>query len=245
MFEQRRRKAERMRNDFATMAILVPSRGRPDNIAALLTACEQTFIESPVFIICDDDDVKLPAYRAVIEERQQKGDYTLLIFQRSSRGMAAPLNKAVQKLLRERNFTHFAFLGDDHRPQTVRWDQAWIDILEGIGGLVYGDDLLQRENLPTAVGMHGRIARELDGMVPPGFIHLYLDNFWKRLGEDIGRLTYLPDCIIEHCHPLVGKAEVDEGYVRVNAADVYELDGQRFNEYMASREYQNLLVRVK
>jgi len=234
-----------MRSDFATMAILVPSRGRPENVRALLESCEQTLIESPVFIICDHDDPALRDYQAVILEKQKKGDYHLLVFRRSSKGMAVPLNKAVQKLLRERNFTHYAFLGDDHRPQTVRWDQAWIDILEGVGGLVYGDDLFQRENLPTAVGMHGAIARELDGMVPEGFIHLYLDNFWKKLGEDLNRLTYLPDCIIEHCHPLLGKAEVDEGYVRVNSQEIYSADAERFAEYIQSQDYLDLLVRLQ
>lgn len=234
-----------MRSDYATMAIMVPSRGRPENIRELLEACEQTFIESPVFIICDQDDATLLDYKEVIDQRRDKGNYTLLVFPRTSKGMATPLNLAVQKLLREYSFTHYAFLGDDHRPETVRWDQAWIDILEGVGGLVYGDDLFQRENLPTAVGMEGRIVRELDGMVPQGFIHLYLDNFWKKLGEDIGRLTYLPDCIIEHRHPLLGKAQVDEGYMRVNAPEIYEADRQRFEDYIASKEYLDLLVRLK
>ena len=224
------------RSDFATMAIIVPSRGRPQNIIELQEALKETMTESPLFVICDHDDPELKEYEKIAEN--------LMVFRRESKGMAAPLNKAVRKLLREHSFTHFAFLGDDHRPRTHRWDQAWIDILEDRGGLVYGDDLFQRENLPTAVGMEGIIAAELDGMVPEGFIHLYLDNFWKRLGEDIGRLFYLPDCIIEHCHPLTGKSQVDEGYVRVNSQSIYEADGKRFVEYMASDEYANLVKRL-
>ncbi len=224
------------RNDFATMAVIVPSRGRPENIVALNEAFEQTFTESPMFVVCDHDDPALPEYQKVAQN--------LMVFRRVSKGMAVPLNKAVQKLLRERTFNHYAFLGDDHRPRTVRWDQQWIDILEDNGGLVYGDDLFQRENLPTAVGMEGRIALALDGMVPDGFIHLYLDNFWKKLGEDIKGLFYLPDCIIEHCHPLVGKAQVDEGYVRVNDREIYDQDGARYHEYINSKEYQNLVMRL-
>ncbi len=222
------------RSDFATMAILVPSRGRPENIRELQAALKETMTESPMFVICDHDDPALIEYQKIAEN--------LLVFRRVSKGMAVPLNKAVQKLLREKNFTHFAFLGDDHRPRSHRWDQAWIDILQDHGGLVYGDDLFQRENLPTAVGMAGTIARALDGMVPEGFIHLYLDNFWKKLGEDLKRLTYLPDCIIEHCHPLVGKAQVDEGYVRVNDKAIYDQDGARYHEYINSKEYQSLVM---
>lgn len=224
------------RSDFATMAVIVPSRGRPDNIRELNEAFHDTMTESPMFVVCDHDDPQLREYEKVAQN--------LFVFRRESKGMAVPLNKAVRKLLREYQFTHFAFLGDDHRPRTHRWDQAWIDILEDHGGLVYGDDLFQGENLPTAVGMEGIIAMELDGMVPEGFIHLYLDNFWKKLGEDIGRLFYLPDCIIEHCHPLLGKSQVDEGYLRVNDVKIYDADGERFVEYTASSEYKSLIERL-
>jgi len=222
------------RDDFATMAIVTPSRGRPENIAQLQRALSDTFTTSPLWVVCDDDDPTLEQYMEIAEN--------LMIFPRESKGMARPLNLGVQQLLREQQFSHFAFLGDDHRPRTIRWDQMWIDMLQDHGGLVYGDDLFQHENLPTAVGMEGRIAVQLEGMVPGGLIHLYLDNFWKQLGEDLNKLMYLPDCIIEHMHPLIGKAEVDEGYIRVNAPEIYDADRTRFTQYMASAEYQSLLA---
>ena len=224
------------RDDFATMAIVVPSRGRPENIAQLQRALSDTFTTSDLWVVCDEDDPTLEEYMETAEN--------LMIFPRESKGMARPLNLGVQRLLREHQYTHFAFLGDDHRPRTIRWDQMWIDILQDRGGLVYGDDLFQREHLPTAVGMDGSIAMQLDGMVPDGLIHLYLDNFWKQLGEDLNRLFYLPDCIIEHMHPLIGKAKVDEGYVRVNAPEIYDADRIRYTQYMASAEYQALLARL-
>lgn len=224
------------RNDFATMAVVVPSRGRPENIKQMQESFIDTFTTSPLWVVCDDDDPALPEYQAIADN--------LMVFPRETKGMARPLNLGVQKLIKEHQFTHFAFLGDDHRPRTIRWDQMWIDILQDRGGLVYGDDLFQHENLPTAVGMEGIIAIELDGMVPDGFIHLYLDNFWKQLGEDIDRLMYLPDCIIEHMHPLIGKAEVDEGYIRVNDPQIYEADRIRFSEYMASTIYRDLVEKL-
>jgi hypothetical protein len=219
------------------MAIVTPSRGRPENIAEMQRALSDTFTTSPLWVVCDDDDPTLEEYMETAEN--------LMIFPRESKGMARPLNLGVQQLLRDSSYSHFAFLGDDHRPRTIRWDQMWIDILQDRGGLVYGDDLFQRENLPTAVGMSGTIARELNGMVPDGLIHLYLDNFWKQLGEDLNKLFYLPDSIVEHMHPLIGKAEVDEGYVRVNAPEIYEADRTRFTQYMASAEYQALLARLR
>lgn len=225
------------RSDFATMAVIVPSRGRPHNIEELKEAWKETDTQSDLWVVCDHDDPQLKEYEKIAEN--------LMVFRRESKGMATPLNKAAQKLIREKNYTYFAFIGDDHRPRTLRWDQMWMDILGDRGGLVYGNDLFQGENIPTAVGMTATVVKALDGMVPPGFIHLYLDNFWLKLGQDIGRIFYLPDCIIEHCHPLLGKANVDEGYIRVNSEEMYAQDKARFEEYIASREYRELVMRLK
>jgi hypothetical protein len=75
--------------------------------------------------------------------------------------------------------------------------------------------------------------------------HLYLDNFWKALGEDLGNLAYLPQVIIEHLHPVAGKAEWDEGYRAVNAQEVYSFDRLMFDNYIKSEDYQVLLKTLR
>jgi hypothetical protein len=78
-------------------------------------------------------------------------------------------------------------------------------------------------------------------MVPPNMIHLYLDNFWMKLGNDLGKLKYIPEVILEHMHPIAGKAEMDQGYLDVNAPEIYSVDLAAFTNYIASREYHKLL----
>jgi hypothetical protein len=82
-------------------------------------------------------------------------------------------------------------------------------------------------------------------MVPPNMKHLYLDNFWKKLGEDLGALTYLEDVIVEHMHPVAGKAEWDEGYREVNAQEVYSADALAYKNYIESEGYQVLLKKLR
>ena len=219
------------------MAIIVPSRGRPDNIKALIQSMRKTITSDQLWVVCDSDDQELAGYQAL-------GIENLLIFDRIQKGMARPLNLAVRYILKNHRIEHFAFLGDDHRPRTIYWDQDFRNVLDQGIGVVYGNDLFQSENLPTAVGMHGTIVRELDGMVPEGLLHLYLDNFWKQIGIDIGALTYLPETIIEHMHPLAGKAQVDQGYIDVNAPEIYDADKIVFDAYMDSDEYRDLLRRL-
>ena len=220
-----------------SLAVIVPSRGRPQNIKDLIYAMNQTKTTADLWVVCDDDDPELAGYQAL-------GIENLLIFDRTQKGMARPLNLAVRSILQSHKYSHFAFLGDDHRPRTMYWDLDFTNVLDQGLGMVYGNDLFQGENLPTAIGMHGTIVRELNGMVPEGLFHLYLDNFWKQIGLDIGALTYLPETIIEHMHPLAGKAQVDQGYVDVNAPEIYDADKIVFDAYIDSDEYRALVRRL-
>lgn len=61
-------------------------------------------------------------------------------------------------------------------------------------------------------------------MVPADVEHLYCDNAIKDLGEQADCLRYLPDVLIEHMHPVAGKAPMDAGYQRVNRREQYRTD---------------------
>jgi len=225
-----------------TMAIIVPSRGRPESIRELVASLEETKTSSQLFVVVDDDDPTLEQYENLAAEL----DFNYIITEREGKGMAKPLNKAANLLCEQGWYDHFCFLGDDHRPRTIDWDMELINKLDWMEtGLVYGNDLLQGEQLPTAVAMTGNIVKELGGMVPPNMIHLYLDNFWLQLGRDLDAIAYLPEVIIEHMHPVAGKGVWDAQYREVNAEEVYSADAQAFREYMGSQAYQELLAKLR
>jgi len=214
------------------LAVIVPSRNRPGSIAELIHAFDLTETESDLIVVIDDDEPQMDAYLDL--------GCDILIFKKDGKGMAKPLNFAANHF--RDKYRHFAFLGDDHRPRTKNWDLHFINTLDELGiGLVYGNDLLQGENLATAVAMSGDIVKKLGGMVPPDMIHLYLDNFWMTLGKDLNALRYLPEVIIEHLHPIAGKAEWDDQYREVNAQDVYSADKQALDDYLASDAYKQLV----
>lgn len=214
------------------LAIIVPSRGRPNSIAALGIELFNTNTSADLIVVVDDDDEQMNEYLEL--------GVDIFIVARDGKGMAKPLNKAASHF--KDKYRHFAFLGDDHRPRTERWDEAFVKALDELGtGLVYGNDLFQGEQLPTAVAMTGDIVRALDGMVPPGMIHLYLDNFWLQLGKDLGAIRYLGDIIIEHLHPVAGKAEWDNNYREVNAEEVYSADAKAYRDYITGDAYKKLL----
>jgi len=72
-----------------------------------------------------------------------------------------------------------------------------------------------------------------------------LDNFWMTLGKDLNALRYIPEVVLEHLHPVAGKAEWDEGYRDVNAEEVYSADKKALDDYLTSDSYSRLLETLR
>jgi hypothetical protein len=135
-------------------------------------------------------------------------------------------------------YEYIAFMGDDHRPRTFAWDVLLTQLIENKKyGVAYGNDLFMGDKIPTAVLLKSEIVKKLGYMAPPVLIHLFLDNFWKALGENLESLVYSPDIIIEHMHYLIGKADADELYLEVNSEKVASHDQQAFANYLDSGEF--------
>lgn len=216
----------------ADLLMIVPSRGRPQNVAALLDAWKDTTQDSPtaradLLVAIDLDD---PEYAAYIDQRLSWPDWAHLEALPQRLRLGGTLNALALKYASF--YRAIGFLGDDHRPRTQGWNQHLMAALDEMGtGLVYADDLFQRRNLPTQWAMTSDIVRELGYMVPGGLVHLYIDNALKELTERAGCLRYLPDVVIEHLHPSAGKAEMDNSYRETNSDAQFDADRHRFEDW--------------
>lgn len=226
------------------LAVIVPTRGRPGNAARLVMAFRETDALNavPVFV-ADHDDPALPEYKALLDA----GEIPRLMILpdgMGGRGMCRALNYAALRYADV--YEAIGFMGDDHRPRTGGWDDRVLDELDSLEPrIVYGNDLLQGPNLPTAVFMQSRMIRAMGVMAPQVMRHLYLDNFWKELGERLGGLVYMSDVIIEHLHPVNGKAEWDERYRAVNAREVDEADRTAWIAYRDGMGFESALRLVR
>lgn len=221
------------------IAVIVPTRGRPDNAQRLVNVFRDTtggLDETHLIFGLDDDDDALDGYDDVMHDER-----TTFITGPRLR-MAGTLNAIAREVAYD--YDIIGFMGDDHCPRTKRWDTRIADAMVP-GGIVYGNDLIQGAALPTEVFLDAKIVQTLGGFVPDGFIHLFLDNTWKTWGEKTGKLIYLDDVIIEHLHPLVGKAESDAGYTDVNSHAVWTADEIRYNDYVSSGELDADVQKLK
>lgn len=208
------------------LTMLVPSRGRPDNIVRLRDAFAETCTDETEFVVyIDKDDPTLDQYCEIEGIDLVVGPPRRI----------GPLLNYYAPLEAEECFA-VGFMGDDHVPHTVGWDTRILNTLASEGvGVAYGNDLLQGEQLCTAVVMTSNIVNTLGYFVLPGALHLFLDNFWMSIGRGIGKLFYFDDIIIEHVHPAAGKTEWDDGYTIANNSTTWSSDEEAYKKYMTNQ----------
>lgn len=214
------------------LVVIVPSRGRPDSARELAETFKRTCTaDTELVFAVDDDDPELLGYKG------------LLALIRPNASMVEALNRTAAEVLKRGILPQaIGFMGDDHRPVTRGWDTAYLEALRSLPGFVYGDDRIQGVNLPTQVAISTRIVATLGHMAPPALHHLYVDNYWRQLGQAAGCITYLPNVVVEHLHPVAGTAPMDDGYRRVNAPEVYRRDQEAFKAYMRENGQREVLA---
>lgn len=225
------------------LVVIVPSRGRPEAARELAEAFAETCTaDTRLVVAVDESDPTRSDYYQILHG----GDVRAGMLIWPSRSMVEALNLSASFVAVDPERLAIGFMGDDHRPRTRGWDQAYLGVLRELGtGIVFGNDLLQGERLATQCAMTADIIRAVGHMAPPTLTHLYVDNYWMAVGSGADCLRYLPDVVVEHCHPLAGKAQVDEGYLRVNDSAMYARDEAAFRAYCAAGRMGEDIAKVR
>lgn len=212
------------------LAVLVPTRSRPHNVEPIVRAWGETgaFGVADLIFIVDGDDPQADAYTAEFSQYPQ----VQRVFAMKWEPLVPKLNR--QAVLAAGEYNAVAFMGDDHIPRTPMWAHRLVcrHRLQR-AGIVYGRDGIQDQSLCTWWSMDSRVINALGKMVPADVQHMYCDNSVKMLGELAHCLLYDDEIFIEHMHPIVGKAPMDEQYHRVNRKQQYERDEVAFRGWVA------------
>lgn len=211
------------------LVVIVPSRGRPEAVARVARAWDDTgaWQAAELRFVIDVDDPRFAEYeRALSDLRIRRLSIPQWL------PLVPKLNDAAILYARHFGFRYLAFAGDDHLPRTPGWAQDMTAALDAMGtGIVYPNDGYQGEKLASTWAMTRDIVHALGRMVPAPVDHLYCDNSVMDLGRAVGRLAYLPDILIEHMHPVARKAPTDEQYERVNGSDQYRKDRPAYKRW--------------
>lgn len=223
--------------------VFVPTRSRPASMTRLSEAFDKTCLDNHTHLhwIVDHDDPEIDEYRKAFE-RSPRIFQSLWLAPSGPPGIVHPLNWVIRQLLIEEpepgtsfncdRIEFVGFMGDDHIPRTAHWDTLLMGHMMNLKtGIVYGDDLFQHERIPTSVYMTADIVQKLGFMAPPELRHLFVDDYWRDLGNGIDRLRYYPDIVIEHLHYLNSKASEDATYERNNNAKSATIDKMAYELY--------------
>ena len=203
----------------ADLVVITPTRGRPQQLRDMADAVyANAGGDVQIVVGLDVDD---PAdYETLMHP-------DIVVYRGERNSLCGWTNYLAQRVLDGPNPPRYlASLGDDHLVRTTGWDHKLIEAIESLDGpgFAYGNDLLQGKSMPTAWVASAEIVRALGWMMPPSCQHMYVDNAILELGNATARIVYRPDVVIEHLHPLAGKADWDESYQQSNATVRYRHD---------------------
>jgi predicted O-methyltransferase YrrM len=219
------------------LAILVPTRGRPENIRKVISAWDFTnaWDHADLILVADADDPEIQGYRDVValtKHPDTEEELVKLAIMDEWQPMVHKLNLVADVYAQTRGYFALGFAGDDHLPQTINWAKRYLTVLRELGtGMVYGDDGYQGRKLSTEWAVTSDVVRALGRMVPAPVEHMYCDNSMMDLFGAAGALKHLPEIRIEHMHPVAGKAERDEQYDRVNHRDQFSKDRRSYERW--------------
>jgi len=176
------------------LAILVPSRGRPESVARLVQACEKTCgTDYQLVFAFDDDDLSIQA------SKRAAGHSYVMTGPR--KGLAEWTNVLWRELRHE--FSYFASIGDDHIPKTPGWDTHLAGALDAHGGgfaYCWNGHHQEIPNFPEMCVISAPVLDALGWMAEPALAHYCIDVVWMDLGLAADCLYYLGDVEIYHDH---------------------------------------------
>lgn len=184
------------------ISILVPSRGRPEQLADMwATACETASGEIELIYRIDDDDPRL-------------GDYTM--FGGRIRRLIGPRTHAMTRYWNEcatqAEGDIMMHAGDDVRFRSADWDThvyaAFARYPDHIL-FVHGRDGVHDERMGTHGFLHRRWVQIVGHFLPPHFSSDWADTWLNDVADMLGRRMFLATVYTEHMHPVVGKGEWD------------------------------------
>jgi len=225
------------------VVVLCPTR---ENAAGALEMCASFYetvsrVSTEVVLVVDADDPQLQDYLAIPDRlrdlkvgmgvRRPDPPRVMIV---EGGTLTKATNEAVARMWDVDCI--IGHVGDDHRFRTNGWDTVIRNTLKDRPGVAYAFDGF-RSAWASAWWTNMIIVRTLGWLAVPGSMHLTIDDIFMDIGAGLGRLTFLPELLIEHLHPAGGKVEwrpIVRSHYRKDRRDREEKNMQNYrNEHFA------------
>ena len=207
--------------------IILPSRNRYKRIENTMQGLMENSTVSDLIIALDEDDHhKYEKYSGSKRIMYDIGPAPKLI------GVNEKLNRIANQV--KNDYDYIIWAADDTVPMTYAWDEKLVNAIKDVPmGISYPNDTIQKERFPSnGTCFDSKIVRTLGYLAPPKLIHLYIDNFWRILGDELGTLRYCGDVVLEHFHYIVDQSLKDDLYSATNSPQRYNYERHTFLTYV-------------
>lgn len=216
--------------------VIVGSRNRPHNAERCFRHLKEVSHISDFMLVINEDQRQL--YSDI------EGVQTIVVPASYGNTSTAKQNYIVEKKLYQGYFT-LSGIDDDTIVTTDGWDLLLSLPLKAKGyGVSWGNDTIQNGRVPTKWTITTNIIDALGFLCPPGLIHLFIDDFLARIGQELNSAHYAPHVMLEHHHWLNKKAEMDATYMENSTQEVWAHDERVFTEYMTG-QFHDDIAKVK
>jgi len=193
----------------ADLVVLVPSRGRPENLARLITEVHRTARgRTHVIAGVDEDDPRLSDYIGLRKTVTLPSDTIHTSAER--RNLVEWTNHLAH--LTKGKYRFYASLGDDMVPRTPGWDVKLMGAIDedfGGTGITYPWDGI-RDDIPEAYVISADLVDALGWVMQPDLKHFYNDNVWADIGHGARCIRQLRGVVVDHVNVGTGRAVVDQ-----------------------------------
>jgi hypothetical protein len=222
------------------IAVLVPTRDRPENAARLLNSWSQTcgLTETEMWLVLDRTSPRLKEYFELFRQMKWRPDVMPFI---GVGNMVQRSNNAAKAVASHVDIVGWA--ADDNLFVTKDWDKHVAAEFESDPTLAMVDtnDLLVGDEKAGAFFVRASVVESLGYLFLPDCEHLYVDFAANELMKAAGAYRYREDIVIEHLHPYAKnddgtrKAEWDEAYGEYNTPMQDSKDGRAFARWRRER----------
>ncbi len=223
-----------------SIGFVVPTKSRPLLYKRLVDSVEQTKSKdgdySELWAVIDSEE--LPQYEEVMQ-----GKLNSLITPGSPE-LQEKLNYGAKFMF---DYKYIGTFSDDVVVHTQDFDELIIDWFDQHPEtqIIYCNDMYVKDQLATHWVVRREVYEALGFFALPVLKHMFVDNFWTKLGKDSETIYYFPDIIWEHRHFANHKAELDDTYKLSNTQEIMNADEKAYDRFIYSDEYQKLVNLLK
>ena len=153
------------------------------------------------------------------------------------------LNVGADTALEAAKAKYIGWVGDDVVIQTPDFDRLIIEAFEAEPHIkiIHCADLLHNGKIANHWILRADVVEQMGWFIPPTFKHLWIDNFWTKLGTETNTIKYLGHVLLEHRHFVNRKAEMDDTYRLSNNDEAMEYGRKAFEEITSPENWAKLL----